>query len=135
MTISVLIIDNDLVLLESVTGSLLTDDFTIIISNQVPGSIDLVKLLLPDIVILDLSHPDLNGLDVCRQIRQFSKVPILVLSATNSSSEVTRILDCGADDLISKPVNSQVFSAQINNLVRRTKIATTGGISANLLPL
>ncbi len=67
--------------------------------------------------------PDMNGWQVCKAVSEFSKVPILILSALDSPGLVAAALDSGADDYLIKPVPSSVLVAHINNLVRRTRLA------------
>lgn len=74
----------------------------------------------PDIVIIDAGIPSKDGWQVCRDIRKFSQVPILVLSILNSPDLVVRALDEGADDFLSKPVREEVLMAHINKLTRRS---------------
>lgn len=75
----------------------------------------------PDIVIIDSGIPSKDGWQVCRDIREFSQVPILVLSIISSPDLVVRALDEGADDFLSKPVREEVLMAHINKLTRRSK--------------
>lgn len=75
----------------------------------------------PDIVIIDAGIPSNDGWQVCRDIRKFSQVPILVLSILNSPDLVVKALDEGADDFLSKPVREEVLMAHINKLTRRSK--------------
>lgn len=75
----------------------------------------------PDIVIIDAGIPNKDGWQVCRDIRKFSQVPILVLSILNSPDLVVRALDEGADDFLTKPVREEVLVAHINKLTRRSK--------------
>lgn len=75
----------------------------------------------PDIVIIDAGLPNKDGWQVCRDIRKFSQVPILVLSILSSPDLVVKALDEGADDFLSKPVREEVLMAHINKLTRRSK--------------
>jgi DNA-binding response OmpR family regulator len=72
-------------------------------------------------VVLDLMMPDQNGWDVSKAIREFSNIPILILSAINDPSMVASVLDAGADDFLVKPVPSGTLVAHIKKLVRRTE--------------
>ena len=74
-------------------------------------------------ITLDLMMPDMNGWQVCKAVRGFSQVPILVLSALDSPGMVAAALDAGADDYLIKPVPSSVLLAHINKLVRRARPA------------
>jgi len=73
----------------------------------------------PDIIILDLMMPEVDGWQVCKKVRETSKTPILILSALDNPGTVAAALDAGADDYLIKPVTSGVLIAHINKLVRR----------------
>src|SRR5689334_16846403 len=72
----------------------------------------------PDLVILDLGLPDMDGLDVCRAIRTSSNVPILVLSARTGDEEKVRMLDAGADDYVTKPFSTTELLARVRAQTR-----------------
>ena len=73
----------------------------------------------PDVVILDLLMPEMDGWEVCEQIREFSEVPILILSALGSPASVARALDAGADDYLIKPIHASLLASRLRTLVRR----------------
>jgi DNA-binding response OmpR family regulator len=75
----------------------------------------------PDVIILDLYLPEKDGSQVCRDIREFSNTPILILSIFNNPDEIARALDEGADDYLIKPVPSGVLIAHLKKLIRRGK--------------
>ncbi len=74
----------------------------------------------PDIVVLDLMLPGLDGMLVCRQIRELSKLPILILTAREDSYDEVSALEQGADDFVNKPVQPRVLLARLRALLRRT---------------
>lgn len=84
------------------------------------SGIDAVKSAEPDIVILDLGLPDLDGLTVCEQIREGSNVPVLILSVRDREVDVVRGLNAGADDYVTKPFSQMQFLARVGALLRRT---------------
>jgi len=77
----------------------------------------------PDIVVLDLMLPGLDGMLVCRQIRELSKLPILILTAREDSYDEVSALEQGADDFVNKPVQPRVLLARLRALLRRTQAA------------
>lgn len=77
------------------------------------------KATSPDMVVLDLMLPGLDGMVVCRQIRELSKVPILILTAREDSYDEVSALEQGADDFVSKPVQPRILLARLRALVRR----------------
>ncbi len=75
---------------------------------------------LSDLVILDVSLPDGSGFDICKRIRQASKVPIMFLTAMDEETDIIMGLDIGGDDYITKPFKLAVFMSRINALLRRS---------------
>jgi DNA-binding response OmpR family regulator len=123
MKTSILIIADDLDLVELITSYITDENHKIIPLHLMHNGVDQIRTEKPDIVLLDMDPPGLDGFEICSKIRQFSKVPILALSAKSSSEEAVRILNYGADDFLQKPTNPQVLLAHINNLVRRAKLS------------
>lgn len=85
------------------------------------------------LVILDVSLPDASGFDICREIRQVSKVPIMFLTAADEETDIIMGLDMGGDDYITKPFKLAVFMSRINALLRRSENFnhTNGELSSN----
>lgn len=81
--------------------------------------LDMARKLQPDLVILDLMLPHLDGLDICRLIRMESSVPIIILTAKSTEDDVLRGLDLGADDYITKPFSPREVIARIKTVMRR----------------
>lgn len=89
--------------------------------------IDLAAAERPGLIILDLGLPDTSGLEVCREIRKWSAVPILVLSARHSDEEKVELLDAGADDYVTKPFSTTELQARSRALLRRAATAVGHG--------
>jgi two-component system KDP operon response regulator KdpE len=81
----------------------------------------LVAAERPELIVLDLGLPDLQGVDVCREIRRSSEAPIIVLSARHSDQEKVLLLDAGADDFITKPFSPAEFTARVRANLRRSQ--------------
>ena len=126
----VLIIDDDPAMTELVTLLLKTHGLDAYMANSGEEGLMMIKKVSPDVVILDLMMPCMDGWQVCTQVRSFSAVPILILSALDSPGLVARALDGGADDYLVKPVPSGVLVAHLNTLMRRA--ATERNIKARL---
>lgn len=86
--------------------------------------IDCAAAERPALIILDLGLPDRSGLEVCREIRQWSTAPILVLSARHQDTEKAALLDAGADDYVTKPFSTLEFVARARAQLRRARLAT-----------
>ncbi len=73
----------------------------------------------PDLVILDIMMPEVDGFEVCQRIRQVSNAPVILLTALNSAEEIIHGLECGADDFVTKPFKSDVLIARVKAVLRR----------------
>jgi DNA-binding response OmpR family regulator len=116
---SVLVIDNDVALTEIFKAILEPKEFKVYTADEVEEGLDAVRRLKPDVIVLDI--PEANGWQICRDIRAFSKTPILILSVLYNPEAVAQALDVGADDYLIKPVPSGVLIAHLNNLIRRSR--------------
>jgi DNA-binding response OmpR family regulator len=116
----VLCVDDDVAMTELTAMLLRSHGFEVLAANVARDAIQLVREKQPHAVILDLMMPDMDGRQICRAIREFSNVPIIILSALNDPQTVASALDSGADDYLVKPVPSQVLAAHLNRLLKRT---------------
>jgi DNA-binding response OmpR family regulator len=116
----VLIIDDDRNLTEVLKLTIPQQDFEVFTVNSGLEGIETMRHTQPDVVVLDLMMPDRDGWQVCREIRSFSQVPILVVSAIVDSKQVMRALDEGADDYLVKPIVPGVLISRLKRLVRQT---------------
>lgn len=83
-----------------------------------------------DLIVLDLMLPQVNGLEVCKEIRRFSEVPIIILTAKGDEIDKLLGLELGADDYVSKPFSLRELSARIKAVLRRSKSSSAGGSSS-----
>ena len=125
MAIEVLMIDDDPDFSKMIQILLRGQDFQIksVLSSEV--GIQTVKNpdAAPDVVILDLLMPEVDGWEVCERIRSFSDVPILILSVLGSPGNVLRALNAGADDYLIKPVHASLLASRLRTLVRRKALS------------
>jgi len=120
MAIEILLIDDDPDLSTMLRTLLRGQDFQIQAVFSSTEGIEACKgETSPDVVILDLLMPEVDGWEVCERIRSFSDVPILILSALGSPGSVARALDAGADDYLIKPVHASLLASRLRTLVRR----------------
>ena len=127
----IVVIDDDPAITELLKIILAQTSFEILTVNSGKEGVDIVKQESPEVVILDLMMPEMNGLEVCARIREFSSVPIIILSALDSPGMVVRSLDSGADDYLVKPVPSGVLIAHVNNLLRRANVNHAINVGVN----
>ena len=114
----VLVVDDDPSLLKALRIGLMARGDEVLVAHSGTEAINQVALAGPDLVILDLGLPDLDGLDVCRRIREFSEVPIVVLSAYGDERRKVEALDSGADDFVTKPFGMAELEARLRVALR-----------------
>jgi two-component system response regulator ResD len=115
----VLIIDDDVNMTGVLEVALREAGYTVMSTNTGAKGAESILKVNPDVVILDLIMPEMDGWETCQAIRKKSDVPILILSVINKPDLVARALDDGADDYLVKPVPLNVLIAHLNNLTRR----------------
>ena len=99
----ILVVDDDRSLLRALNLGLQSGGHDVIVAVDGASGLSQVALSQPDVVILDIGLPDMDGLEVCSRIREWSDVPIIILSATGSESRKVAALDGGANDYVTKP--------------------------------
>ena len=119
MTTKIFVIDDDAAVTDLLSVLLNTQGFSVWATNSSSEGLTQIREKAPDLVILDLMMPEMDGWEVCKAVRAFSDVPIIVLSALNDPSMVASVLDAGADDYLTKPTPSRVLVAHIKRLVDR----------------
>ena len=120
----ILVVDDDVEMTDLMKIILEPNAFEVFAAHTGADGIHQTQVLKPDIVILDLFMPEMDGWEVCKEIRKFSQVPILVLSAMSKPGLVARALDEGADDYLIKPMPSSELIAHLRKLTRRANAAT-----------
>ena len=115
----VMLVEDDMRLAQLVTEYLNSYEFTVDLVTRGDTALASFKALAPDVVVLDLMLPGLDGMVVCRQIREVSDVPVLILTAREDSYDEVSVLEQGADDFVGKPVQPRVLLARLRALMRR----------------
>ena len=118
----VLIVDDDPAMSDLIKLLLAPSQYEVVSASNGLDGINLAKQFNPDIVLLDLMMPEMTGSQVCKRIRKFSSVPIIMMSALDNPALVVDALDAGADDYLIKPVPNRVLTAQLEKLARRQRI-------------
>jgi DNA-binding response OmpR family regulator len=118
---SVLIVDDDIRILRMIKRILELEGFKVLAASSGEASLSIFEKELPDLVLLDIMMPDMDGLTVCQQIREFSQVPIIMVTARGDDKEKVAGLDTGADDYVTKPFSASELSARIRAVLRRFK--------------
>ena len=123
--VRVLVIDDEEQIRRAIASVLSIRSFDVTLAATGGSWMDAAVDCSPDLVILDLSLPDMDGLDVCRQLREWLDVPILVLSVRADGADKIAALDLGADDYLTKPFAAGELLARIRALLRRARQSET----------
>lgn len=115
----ILVVDDDYYLCHLVKSYLESEGFKVNIAYNGQEALDVFKEYTPDLVVLDLMIPNIDGWDVCKQIRKVSNIPIVMLTARGESFDKVLGLELGADDYIVKPFDFKEFIARIRAVIRR----------------
>jgi two-component system KDP operon response regulator KdpE len=121
MAARILVVDDEPNILATVTPLLRGRGYDVVAAMSGRAALDAFDREKPDLLILDLGLPDMNGIEVCRQIRQTSSAPILVLSARGAEGDKVKALDAGADDYVTKPFGAEELLARIRAALRRVE--------------
>lgn len=116
-----LVVDDDLALADVVSFTMRRAGFDVIVAHDGQAALDRWQAESPELVILDLNLPKLDGLKVCQQIRASSQTPIIILTVRGQEDDIVRGLQIGADDYMVKPFSPRQLVARAEALLRRSK--------------
>lgn len=119
MAYKILVVDDDIPLTKTIIRILISADYIPIVAYTAEDGVDLAHTKKPDLALLDIMVPTMGGWEMCRQIRRFSDMPIIFLTAMGSVENVVQGLEVGADDYIVKPFDPAEVLARIMALLRR----------------
>jgi two-component system, OmpR family, KDP operon response regulator KdpE len=125
--IRVLVVDDEPQLLRALRINLSARGYEVVAAADGANALDLAARHVPDIVVLDLGLPDMDGTDVIAGLRGWTKVPILVLSGRTDAGDKVDALDAGADDYVTKPFSMDELMARIRALIRRAETESPAG--------
>jgi DNA-binding response OmpR family regulator len=120
MANTVLVVDDERNIVQLARLYLNNEGFQVEEANDGKQALEKVRALKPDLVVLDLMMPELDGLSVCREIRKTSNVPVIILTARNDDVDKIVGLEIGADDYVTKPFNPRELVARVKAVLRRS---------------
>ena len=130
--VQILLIEDEKNICNFITTALEPANYKVISAFNATEGLSLATSLCPDVVLLDLGLPDMDGLEVIRHIRSWSQLPIIVLSARTSEDEKVRALDLGADDYITKPFGTSELLARIRTALRHSSRPTAPSAASSI---
>ena len=138
----VLIVDDDLAIIKFLRANLKAEDYETLIAMDGAEALQTIERELPDFVILDIMLPKIDGFEVCHQLREWSQLPIIMLSARGDEEDKVKCLNLGADDYVTKPFGVGELIARVKAVFRRTEAAgatpaqpafTSGNLTINFV--
>lgn len=117
---TILVVDDEPQIRRVMRATLSAEGYTIVEARNGLEALEKVRSERPDLVILDLNMPNMDGIEACREIRSSSKVPIIMLTVRSAEKDKVRALDAGADDYVVKPFGIQELLARIRAALRRS---------------
>lgn len=115
----ILVVEDDAPIRNLITTTLKTQDYKYIAAATASEALQQATIHAPDVMLLDLGLPDLDGIEVIRRIRSWSAMPIIVISARSEDSDKIEALDSGADDYLTKPFSVEELLARLRVTFRR----------------
>jgi two-component system, OmpR family, KDP operon response regulator KdpE len=136
----ILVIDDELQILRALRTILAQQDYQVTVTGTGETGLALATAIQPEIVILDLGLPDITGVEVCQRMREWTDLPIIVLSAHDNEAEKVAALDAGADDYLTKPFGVDELLARVRVALRhhsktqgsKNSVVTAGSLSIDL---
>ena len=116
----ILVVDDDIRMLRMMKRMLELENFQTITANNGEAALIVFEKENPDLVLLDIMMPDMNGYTVCQHIREFSEVPIIMVTAMGDDKQKVEGLDIGADDYVTKPFSASELAARVRAILRRS---------------
>ncbi|MSO41651.1 MAG: response regulator transcription factor [Solirubrobacterales bacterium] len=129
---TVLLVEDEEAITEPLSEALVAEGFRAEVAGTVAEALRVARSLEPDLVLLDIGLPDGSGLDVCRELRGFSQVPIIMLTARGSEADRVAGLELGADDYVVKPFSAREVIARVRAVLRRGARQLPGGATETI---
>ena len=124
--LTVLVVDDEPKVARLIRHTLAADGFEVLHAPDGLAGVEMVETERPDLVLLDVMMPRLDGMQACRRIREISAVPVIMLTAVGLEAERVRGLDLGADDYVVKPFSPTELAARVRAVLRRTRPEAQG---------
>ncbi len=121
----ILVVDDELSIIKFLRANLEAKGYEVLAAVDGVEALQTIEMELPDLVILDIMMPKMDGFEVCRRLREWSQTPIIMLSARGDESDKVKCLDLGADDYITKPFGASELIARVRAVMRRTEATAT----------
>ena len=118
----VLVVDDEISIIKFLRANLENEGYKVLTAIDGANAMHTIEIEPPDLVILDIIMPKMDGFEVCRQLREWSQIPIIMLSARGDEDDKVKCLELGADDYVTKPFGAKELIARVKALLRRNEV-------------
>jgi len=118
----IIVVDDDLAIIKFLRANLQAEGYEILVALDGEKALQTIEKELPDLVILDITLPRMDGFEICRRLREWSQIPIIMLTARGEAEDKVRCLNLGADDYITKPFAANELLARVRAVLRRVQV-------------
>ena len=128
---TILVVEDDHIVSDYICANCEKRDYRVILAVDGEEAIKYLQLLKPDLILLDTNMPHIDGYEVCRAVRKWSEIPIIMLSDRASSEDEVKCLCLGANSYMSKPFSMEILFSRIKALLRRAQLNQYNGVLDN----
>ena len=121
----ILVVDDELSIIKFLRANLVDKRYEVLVAMNGVEALETFEKELPDLMILDIMMPKMDGFEVCRRLREWSQIPVIMLSAQGDEGDKVKCLDLGADDYITKPFGASELIARVRAVLRRAEMTAT----------
>jgi len=118
----VLVVEDDPAMLRFIRRTLEVNEFAVVVAEDGPAALKAFQSQRPDLVVLDIGIPMIDGLEVCRRMKALHHAPVIIVTARDGDEDIVRGFEVGAEDYLAKPFAGSVLVARVKSLLRRTRL-------------
>ena len=118
----ILVVDDEIGIIKFLRARLVAQGYDVLTAMDGNDAIQAVEMEMPDLIILDIMMPKMDGFEVCSKLREWSQIPVIMLSARGDEMDKVKCLELGADDYITKPFGAKELIARVSAVLRRTAV-------------
>ena len=131
---TVLVVEDEASFVEALTIGLRREGFDVVVATDGAAALDMFEATQPDLVLLDVMLPKISGIDVCRELRKKTKIPIIMVTAKGAEIDTVVGLEVGADDYVTKPYRLRELVARMRAVLRRAELSSAGDEAGTFAP-
>ena len=131
---TILVVEDEASFVEALTIGLRREGFDVVVATDGAAALEMFEATQPDLVLLDVMLPKISGIDVCRELRKKTKIPIIMVTAKGAEIDTVVGLEVGADDYVTKPYRLRELVARMRAVLRRAELSSAGDEAGTFTP-